>query len=260
MQPFPRLSRLPRLSPQIAGVTDTSGREWVIACWDGNKWRDCPPRLPGLHRMPPKNAEIAGVAGNDKDALICGQRLRRLRRIKSAETAETADIAGIAEVADIGKIVQIAKIVARECRDYRYCRPRMGDCTLRQKKDEVPDGINVTAETAAKKCRGCRGCWQCRECSYWQDYRDCRGCWECQFFSPRLPKVLTEIVEVAMEIAGRHCIDCRDCWECRGCRNFRDCRDCQDCHPTLPEWPTLPAENWRLHAETEKLDDVAGRD
>ena len=96
MQIIQGWSRLPRLSPQIAGVTGMSGREWVIACWD---W---------------KKDKIAGRKCRD----------------------------------------------SRDCWDCRYCRPRMRDCKLRQKKmTRLPDGINVIAESAAQNCRDCRGCW-----------------------------------------------------------------------------------------------------
>ena len=215
MQIFPRLSRSPRLSPQIAGFTDNAGREWLIACWVWKKWRDCRPRLPGLHRLPPKNTEIARVAGIDENAEFADRDCQDSERECLPRSP-----------ANIVKTAEIAKSVSRDRRGYQYCRPRVGDCMLRLKNlTRLPDGTSGTAEVAAQKCR------------------DSTGCWECRIFSPRLPKVMTKIVEIATEIAGRYCRECRDCWECRGCRNFRDCRDCQDCHPTLPEWPTLPAGN-----------------
>ena len=114
----------------------------------------------------------------------------------------------------------------------------MGDCTLRLRKLTIlPDGI---AGTAAQKCR------------------EWGGCWECQIFSPRLPKVLTKIVEIATEIVNRHCRDCRDCWDCRECRYLQDCRDRRDSRPRLPGLPILPDENGWLHAEIEKIPEVAG--
>ena len=123
MQIFPGLSRLPRLSPQIAGVTDISGREWVIACWDWNKWT----RLP------------AGTAGTAQDAAQkcrdwwgcwecrifsprCSKpwpRLLRLRRRLPADIAETAEINVSAKNADLSKIVGIAETFAQDCRDNR---------------------------------------------------------------------------------------------------------------------------------------------
>ena len=122
-QMFPRLSRLPRLSPQIAGVTDISGREWVIACWDWNKWT----RLP------------AGTAGTAQDAAQkcrdwwgcwecrifsprCSKpwpRLLRLRWRLPAYIAETAEINVSANNADISKTVEITEIFAPDCRHYR---------------------------------------------------------------------------------------------------------------------------------------------
>ena len=68
MQIFPGLPRLPRLSPEIDGITDIAGRGWVITCWDWKNFLSCRTGLPGLHRLPPKNTEIARVAGIDENA------------------------------------------------------------------------------------------------------------------------------------------------------------------------------------------------
>ena len=193
MQILARLPRSPRLSLEIAGITDFAGREWVIACWDWKKWRGCQTGLTWSQSLPPKIAEIAEVAGREESAKFadricqdcdgeCRPTLRRLQRLLrlprmqilarlprsprfSPEIAGSADIAG-----------QEWMIACWDRKKWRGCR--MG----------LP-GL----ETAAQKC------W------------DCQGCWECRFFSPRLPKVLAKIVEIATEIAGRHCRDCRDC-------------------------------------------------
>ena len=215
MQILARLPRSPRLSLEIAGITDFAGREWVIACWDWKKWRGCQTGLTWSQSLPPKIAEIAEVAGREESAKFadricqdcdgeCRPTLRRLQRLLrlprmqilarlprsprfSPEIAGSADIAG-----------QEWMIACWDWKNWRGCR--MG----------LP-GL----ETAAQKC------W------------DCQGCWECRFFSPRLPQVLAKIVEIATEIAGRHCRDCRDCWDCREWRYFQDCRDrrtvAQDC-------------------------------
>ena len=181
-QIIPRFSKSPRLSPQIALLTDNAGREWLIACWDWKKWRDCRPRLPGLHRLPPKNTQIAPVAGIDENTEIADRDCQDFERECLPRSP-----------ANIVKTAEIAKSVSQDCRGYRNCRPRVGNCKLRLKKlTRLPDGFAWTAETAAKKCR------------------DWRGCWECRIFSPSLPKVLTKIVETAMQIARRHCRDCRD--------------------------------------------------
>ena len=242
MQILARLPRSPRLSLEIAGITDFAGREWVIACWDWKKWRGCQTGLTWSQSLPPKIAEIAEVAGREESAKFadricqdcdgeCRPTLRRLQRLLrlprmqilarlprsprfSPEIAGSADIAG-----------QEWMIACWDWKNWRGCR--MG----------LP-GL----EAAAQKC------W------------DCQGCWECRFFSRRLPKVLAKIVEIATEIAGRHCRDCRDCWDCRDWRYFQDCRDRRDCRPRLPGLPTLPVENVWLHAETEKNDEVARRD
>ena len=109
-----------------------------------------------------------------------------------------------------------------------------------------------------KNWRGCRtGLPGLETCA--QKGRHFRGCWECRTFSPRLPKVLAKIVEIATETAGRHWRDCRDCWECRECRYIQDCRDCRDCRPRWAGLPICPAENGWLHAEIEKIDAIAGR-
>ena len=71
---------------------------------------------------------------------------------------------------------------------------------------------------------------------------------------------MTKIVEIATEIAGRQCRDGRDCWECRECRHCQDCRDRQECLLRMPVLPILLAENGWLHAEIEKIDEIAGRD
>ena len=68
MQKFQGLSRLPRLSPDIAGVTNFAGRELAIACWDWKTWRCCRTGLMVLQRLPPKIAQIGRVAGTDENA------------------------------------------------------------------------------------------------------------------------------------------------------------------------------------------------
>ena len=242
LQILARLPRSPRLSLEIAGITDFAGREWVIACWDWKKWRGCQTGLTWSQSLPPKIAEIAEVAGREESAKFadricqdcdgeCRPTLRRLQRLLRLPRMQilarlprsprfSPEIAGSADIAG-----QEWMIACWDWKNWRGCR--MG----------LP-GL----EAAAQKC------W------------DCQGCWECRFFSRRLPKVLAKIVEIATEIAGRHCRDCRDCWDCRDWRYFQDCRDRRDCRPRLPGLPTLPVENVWLHAETEKNDEVARRD
>ena len=107
-------------------------------------------------------------------------------------------------------------------------------------------------EVAGRDCRDCRNCRL--------KMPRLAGCWGCGLFSPRLPKVLTKVVEVATEIAGRRCWDRSDCWDCRECRYWQDCWDRRDCRPRLQGFPTLPAESGWLHAQIEKIDEVSGRD
>ena len=154
MQIFPRLSRSPRLSPQIAGITDNASREWVITSWDWKKYLSCRTGLPGLQRLQPKNAEMARVAGSaeffqseiaeshdqgcwhcDGDCRLILQRLQRLLGLPRMQ------------------------LLARLPRSLR----------LSPEIDGITD-FAWTAETAAKKCR------------------DWRGCWECRIFSPRCSK------------------------------------------------------------------------
>ena len=263
--------RLPKVLAKIVEIaTEIAGRHWrdCKGCWECRECRyfrdcrdcrgyryvqprmgDCTLRLKKLTSLPDG---IAGTAEFDSQKCwdcrgcwewwkgrTCRQRLPRM----SANLVETAAVAGLAKNADNGKIAKIAETVARDCGDSRFCLPRRGDCTSRLKKlTSLPDGTSGTAEVVAQKCR------------------DSTGCWECRIFSPRLPKVMTKIVEIATEIAGRQCRDGRDCWECRECRHCQDCRDRQECLLRMPVLPILLAENGWLHAEIEKIDEIAGRD
>ena len=232
MQLLARLPRSPRLSPEIDGITDFAGREWVIACWDWKNWPVCRPGLSRLQKIPPKNAATAGATG--------------WMRMPNLQT----EIAKIA-TENVGWHCRDCEDCwdCRECRelqdgrdrrgcsprlaDYRYCRPRVGDCILRLKKlSRLPDKI---AGTAAQRC------W------------DLRGCWEWKIFSPGLKNVLTKNVEIATEIAGRHCRDCRDYCQCQQCRYFQGCRDRPHFRPRLPALLIMRAENGWLHAEIEKM-------
>ena len=134
-------------------ITVIVGREWVIAFWDLDlleSYLCCRTRLPGL---PPKDAEICRVAESGKfsvrDWRRSWPRFLRLQRILPADIAETAEIAGNAEKADVSKIVEIAETVARDCRDYRFCRPTTGDCMLTLKTIDKISG---------RDCRNCRDC------------------------------------------------------------------------------------------------------
>ena len=153
MQIYPGLSRTPRLLPETAQITNFAGRKWVIACWDWKNRRHYRPRSSGLHRLQPKNAEIARVAGSAefsvRDCRKSWPRLLRLQWRLPADIAETSEIAGSGENADISRIVEIVETVTRECRNCQFCRARNGDCMLRLKNlTMLPDGINGTAEIA----------------------------------------------------------------------------------------------------------------
>ena len=69
----------------------------------------------GLQKLPPKSAEIGGVAESvefsDRVCWKSWARLLRLRRRLPADIAETAEIAGSAENSDISKIIEIAETV-----------------------------------------------------------------------------------------------------------------------------------------------------
>ena len=160
MQIFPGLSRLSRLSPENAGIANFAGREMAIACWDWKIWRCCRTGLMGLQRLPINVAQIGRVAGTDENAEFADRDCQDSERECLPRSPD-----------NIVKAAEIAKSVSQDCRCYRYCRPRVGDCKLRLKKlTRLPDGFAWTAETADKKCR------------------DWRGCWECRIFSPRCSK------------------------------------------------------------------------
>ena len=60
MQILTRLPRSPRLSPEIAGIPDFAGREWVIACSDWKNRRGCRTGLPGLETAAQKCRDCRG--------------------------------------------------------------------------------------------------------------------------------------------------------------------------------------------------------
>ena len=230
-QILPRLPRSPRVSPEIAGITNIGGQEGEIACWGCKKWRDCRRGWPGLKRLPPNISEIAGVTESAEIAELA------VRVFPYCDGDCRPGMLRLPRLPTMAKIPRSAE-----------CRPRlkelpillatgMGDCMLRLKiLKRLPVTAAGTAEIAAQTYRDCLGCWECR------NYRN---------FSPILP------AEVATKIAGRHGRQCRGCWDCRECRYWQDGRDCR---PRLPGLPILPAENGWLHAEIEKVDEVAGGD
>ena len=77
---FSSFLRLPRLSPEIAGITDFAGRQWVTACW---YWKE-------VARLPAAIAEIAETDESAQNADIS-------KVIKLAETV--TEIAGIPDFA-----------------------------------------------------------------------------------------------------------------------------------------------------------------
>ena len=134
MQIFPGLATLPRLSPEIAGITDNACREWVIECSDWTKLTKLPAGIAGTAQVAAQRCRGCRGCWEWWECRVCRQRLPRLRWSMSGDIAESGEIAGISENADNGKIAEIAQTVARDSWDYRCCRPRMGDCTLRLKK------------------------------------------------------------------------------------------------------------------------------
>ena len=169
MQIFPGLPRLPRLSPEIDGITDIAGRGWVITCWDWKNFLSCRTGLPGLHRLPPKNTEIARVAGIDENAEFADRDCQDSERECLPRSP-----------ANIVKTAEIFKSVSQDCRGYRYCRPRVGDCKLRLKKlTRLPDGFAWTAETAAKKNAEIGGVAESVEFSVRDAVNPEQDCWDC---------------------------------------------------------------------------------
>ena len=148
-------------------ICDRDCRKYV----DCRPWQRCPDRrefrqrLSGLlilttesgrlHSEMEKIDEIAGLdCGKCRGGLQNMPRLLGLLSVPSmpklqASIAEIAtEIADCTEIADLGKGAEFPESVARDCRDYRLCRPRMGDCMTRLKKiDKI-----VT-----------RDCWDCRD-------------------------------------------------------------------------------------------------
>ena len=227
--------RSPRLPPKLAGIANIAGRECVIACWDRKKWRGCQTGITLLQRMPPKNAEIAEVAGSEENAEFgdrecqdcdggCRPTLRRLQRLLRLPRMQ---------------------ILARLPRSPRLLPETAGIPDLAGREWVIARWDEKNEVLAGRDCRDCR---------------------------PKMPRVAglpgvkrmrnleTETAKIATEDVGRHCGDYRDCKDCRECRYLQDCRNRWDCRPRLPGLPTLPAENGWLHAETEKIDEVARRD
>ena len=113
----------------------------------------------GLQRLPLKVAQIGRVAGTDENAEFADRDCRDCE----GECLSRSP-------ADIIKTADIAKSVSRFCRDYRYCRPRLCDCTLRLKiwrgcRTRLPGlppkdaGSGGVAESVGISVRDCRKSW-----------------------------------------------------------------------------------------------------
>ena len=158
---------------------------------------DCMLRLRKMTRLPAAIAGTAQVAAwkyrdcrgcwDWSECGICRQRLPRLRKRMSAEVAGQH---------------------FKDCRDSQECLPRLPGLPI------LPAEKGWLHAEIEKNWRACR-----RELERLPPKMPrLSGCWERRIFNPRLPKVLTKVIEIATDIAGRHCRDCRNCWDCRECR------------------------------------------
>ena len=300
MQILASMPRSPRLSPKIARITDFAGREWVIACWDGKKWRGCQTGLTWSQSLPPKIAEIAEVAGSDESAEFadrdrqdyngeCRLTLRRLQRLLGLPRMQI--FPGLSRVPRL--LSQIAGVTDRcgrewviacwDWKNWRYCQ------ICRQR---LPRRWADNAETAAiARLAKNAGIWKIAEIAE-TVAPDCR-CY--RYVRPRMGDCmlrLKKVTRLPVGIAETAEFDSQKCQDCRGCREWWECRIWRqsflrmladivetaaiaglaknadisnivrrrDCRPRLAGLPTLPAENAWLHAETEKKDEVARRE
>ena len=168
-----KVPRSPRVSTEIAAVTDIAGREWEIACRDWENWRYCRPGLLGLQRLPPKIAETAGVA---ESAVIAEIAVPYCRGCDGECWPRLPSSLGLLRVPRLPILqTKVAQSVDRDCRDYRHCRPRMRDCMSKLKNlTRSPAGIPGTAEVATKNAE-IGGAAESYEIAEFTD-RECQDC------------------------------------------------------------------------------------